>query len=117
MRRRRACSTVSPPTPESNTPMVITLLSSTWIAVCRITTALADHCSTASRAAILMRSMLFEVDRLCKRFGGIVALSDVTFHVEEGELLGLIGPNGAGKATLFECLSGVLRSEEHTSEL
>jgi ABC-2 type transport system ATP-binding protein len=55
--------------------------------------------------------MLFEVDRLCKRFGGIVALSDVTFHVEAGELLGLIGPNGAGKSTLFECLSGVLASD------
>jgi len=73
--------------------------------------ALADHCPAGGGAAILMRSMLFEVDRLCKRFGGIVALSDVTFHVEAGELLGLIGPNGAGKSTLFECLSGVLASD------
>jgi ABC-2 type transport system ATP-binding protein len=52
--------------------------------------------------------MLFEVDRLSKRFGRIDALSGVTFHVRPGEVLGLIGPNGAGKSTLFECLAGVL---------
>jgi ABC-2 type transport system ATP-binding protein len=55
-----------------------------------------------------MESMLFEVEGLSKRFGGIVALADVGFHVRAGELLGLIGPNGAGKSTLFECLAGVL---------
>jgi ABC-2 type transport system ATP-binding protein len=52
--------------------------------------------------------MLFEVNGLCKRFGAITALSNVSFRVEAGELLGLIGPNGAGKSTLFECLAGVL---------
>jgi ABC-2 type transport system ATP-binding protein len=55
--------------------------------------------------------MLFEVDGLCKRFGRIEALCDVSFHVEPGELLGLIGPNGAGKSTLFDCLGGVLPSD------
>jgi ABC-type multidrug transport system ATPase subunit len=55
--------------------------------------------------------MLFEVDGISKRFGGIAALSDVSFHVEAGELLGLIGPNGAGKSTLFECLAGVMPSD------
>src|SRR5437868_13277283 len=52
--------------------------------------------------------MLFEVQGLSKRFGEIAALTDVSFHVRAGEVLGLIGPNGAGKSTLFECLAGVL---------
>jgi ABC-2 type transport system ATP-binding protein len=52
--------------------------------------------------------VLFEVRNLCRRFGRLTALSDVSFHVRKGELLGLIGPNGAGKTTLFECLAGVL---------
>jgi len=55
--------------------------------------------------------MLFEVNGLSKRFGKIVALADVGFHVRAGELLGLIGPNGAGKSTLFECLAGVAPSD------
>jgi ABC-2 type transport system ATP-binding protein len=55
--------------------------------------------------------MLFEVEGISKRFGRIAALADVSFHVEQGELLGLIGPNGAGKSTLFECLAGVMPSD------
>ena len=55
--------------------------------------------------------MLFEVRNLSKRFGRIAALTDVSFRVEAGEILGLIGPNGAGKSTLFECLAGVLPAD------
>lgn len=57
---------------------------------------------------------MFDVVGFSKRFGEIVALSDVSFHVRAGEVLGLIGPNGAGKSTLFECLAGVLPSDRGT---
>ncbi|MDI3340440.1 MAG: ABC transporter ATP-binding protein [Sphaerobacter sp.] len=49
---------------------------------------------------------LLEVDGVTKQFDGLVANQDVSFHVEEGEIVGLIGPNGAGKTTLFNCISG-----------
>jgi ABC-type multidrug transport system ATPase subunit len=53
-------------------------------------------------------TVLFDVGLLSKRFGRIAALTEVSFTVRAGEVLGLIGPNGAGKTTLFECLAGVL---------
>jgi branched-chain amino acid transport system ATP-binding protein len=49
---------------------------------------------------------MLEVKGLTKQFGGVVANNDISFQVEEGEILGLIGPNGAGKSTLFELLTG-----------
>ena len=51
---------------------------------------------------------MFQARNLTKRYGRLTALSDVSFTVRPGEVLGLIGPNGAGKTTLFECLGGVL---------
>ncbi len=49
---------------------------------------------------------LLSVRGLTKRFGGLAALSDVSFDVAPGEIFGVIGPNGAGKTTLFSCLVG-----------
>src|SRR5947208_4234705 len=48
------------------------------------------------------------VTHLTKRYRNLTALSDVSFSIRHGEVLGLIGPNGSGKTTLFECLGGVL---------
>ena len=57
-------------------------------------------------------SGLLEVDNLSKRFGGFVALENISLSVPTGERLGLIGPNGSGKSTLVNCICGTLRNEQ-----
>ncbi|MGH8776705.1 MAG: ABC transporter ATP-binding protein [Jiangellaceae bacterium] len=52
---------------------------------------------------------LLELDDVTLRFGGVTALDRVSFHIDEGEILGLIGPNGAGKTTAFNAMTGVYR--------
>jgi len=59
-----------------------------------------------------MGDALLEIQRVTKRFGGVVALSEVSLAVRKGEIVGLIGPNGAGKTTLFNCVTAVLRPEQ-----
>ncbi len=56
--------------------------------------------------------MILRVENVTKMFGGLVAVNDVSFEVEEGEILGVIGPNGAGKTTLFNVISGVYLPEK-----
>ncbi len=54
---------------------------------------------------------MLQVDRLTKRFGGLVAVKSVSFAVAAGEVLAVVGPNGAGKTTLFNLITGVLRPD------
>jgi len=55
---------------------------------------------------------LLEVEHLTMRFGGLVAVNDLTFTVGEGDITALIGPNGAGKTTVFNCITGFYKPTE-----
>ncbi len=54
-------------------------------------------------------TLLARTDKLTKRFGGLVAVSDLSIEIRAGEILGLIGPNGAGKSTTFNLISGFFK--------
>jgi len=53
---------------------------------------------------------MLELDAVTVRFGGLVALSNISFKIAQGEILGLVGPNGAGKTTLFNSISGLVKA-------
>jgi len=57
---------------------------------------------------------VLEVENITKSFGGLKAVDNVSFHIDEGELVGIIGPNGAGKTTLFNLLSCFLSPDSGT---
>ena len=59
-----------------------------------------------------MGEHILEAEAITLRFGGVSAISDVSFHVEEGELFSIIGPNGAGKTSIFNTISQVYRPQE-----
>lgn len=54
---------------------------------------------------------LLEVENVSKRFGGVQAVDDVSLQLDEGEILGIIGPNGAGKTSLFNLITGTIRTD------
>jgi branched-chain amino acid transport system ATP-binding protein len=59
-----------------------------------------------------MGETLLRVEHLTMRFGGLVAIDDVSFEVERGTIAALIGPNGAGKTTVFNCITGFYKPSE-----
>jgi ABC-type branched-subunit amino acid transport system ATPase component len=58
-----------------------------------------------------MGTPFLEVDTISKSFGGLKAVSAVSFSMERDEIIGLIGPNGAGKTTLLRLITGILKSD------
>ena len=64
-----------------------------------------------------MSGAVLSVSGVSKRYGGVVALDEVSLAVGAGELLGLIGPNGSGKSTLFDCITGLVEPDEGRVEL
>ncbi len=64
-----------------------------------------------------MKDTVVEVNKLRKTYGDLVAVDDISFEVEKGEIFGLLGPNGAGKTTTFECLEGLRKPDRGTYKL
>lgn len=58
-----------------------------------------------------MMSVLLSVEGITKRFGGLVAVNNVSFQIQRGEILGLIGPNGAGKSTVVNLITNYCRAD------
>ncbi len=56
--------------------------------------------------------MILEVCNITKKFGGVTAIKDTSFHVESKEIYGLIGPNGAGKTTMFNIITGTMNQAQ-----
>ena len=56
--------------------------------------------------------MILEIDQLTVRFGGVVAIAELSLHIDQGEIFALIGPNGAGKTTAFNVITGVYQPSE-----
>jgi branched-chain amino acid transport system ATP-binding protein len=59
-----------------------------------------------------MAEEILAVENIVKRFGGLIALREVSINVKKGEIIGIMGPNGSGKTTLINVISGVYTPEE-----
>ena len=55
---------------------------------------------------------IVSVDHLTMRFGGLIAINDLSFRARRGQITALIGPNGAGKTTVFNCVTGFYKPSE-----
>lgn len=61
---------------------------------------------------LIAPTKMLDVENVSLRFGGVKALTDISFHVNENEIFSLIGPNGAGKTSMLNCISGRYRPQE-----
>ena len=59
------------------------------------------------------QSVAINASNLVKRFGDLVAVDDVSFKINQGEIVGILGPNGAGKTTIIRLLTGVFQLENN----
>ena len=73
--------------------------------------------TTAIESTPTARDVVFDVDHVTLRFGGVVSLNDVSLQMYRGEILAVIGPNGAGKTSLFNSLTGVYTPQQGTVTL
>ncbi len=64
-----------------------------------------------------MQEVILRTEHITQRFGGLVALSDISMEVQAGEIIGIIGPNGAGKTTLFNVITGMYDPTEGRVEI
>ena len=82
-----------------------------WTIAPRRRAFVASSAGLPKRQAFSSGNPLLEIEKVSKRFGGLVAVRDLSFSMRQGEILGLIGPNGAGKSTMFNLITGVLPAD------
>jgi branched-chain amino acid transport system ATP-binding protein len=73
---------------------------------------MSDTASTSSYPHSPTRDTLLRVEHLTMRFGGLVAVNDLSFEARRGDITAIIGPNGAGKTTVFNCITGFYKPTE-----
>lgn len=71
-----------------------------------------SHTAARAPAPPAARAPLLKVDSITLRFGGVKALTDISFDVYENEVRSIIGPNGAGKSSMLNCINGVYAPQE-----